>query len=107
MPTGPAAAEPAAGTFGLLLSSNRLWVSTQHEGAPATGGCTPAGHAPFCGDGSSPFWLLVSNPSSLLSNREFSISIHPPEFEPEYPSALNSAHAWLIVWWHTCWQAPM
>ena len=53
----------------------------------------PTGHAPFWGEGSSPFWLLVSNPSSFWSKREFSISIQPPEFDPEYPSALNSAQA--------------
>src|SRR5580704_15297456 len=107
VPTGPAAAEPADGAFGLLLWSNRLWVSTQQDGAPATGGLTPAGQAPFCGEGSSPFWLLVSNPSSLLSKREFSISIQPPEFDPEYPSALYSPQTLSIVWWQTCWHAPM
>src|ERR1022692_2098149 len=83
VPTGPAAADPAAGTLGLLLSCTLLWMNTQQEGAPATGDLTPAGQAPFCGGGLSPFWLLVSNPSSLLSNWECSISIRPPELEPE------------------------
>jgi hypothetical protein len=58
-------------------------MNTQHDGAPLTGGLTPAGQAPFCGGGLSPFWLLVSKPSSLLSSSEFLISSQPPEFEPE------------------------
>jgi hypothetical protein len=60
-----------------------LWKNTQHVGAPLTGGLTPLGQAPFCGAGSSAFWLLVSNPSSLWSNCEFSISSRPPELVPE------------------------
>ena len=58
-------------------------VKTQHVGAPATGGLTPAGQAPFCGGGLSPFWLLVSKPSLLWSNSEFCTSNRPPELEPE------------------------
>ncbi|MGZ6651555.1 MAG: hypothetical protein ACXVHB_29435 [Solirubrobacteraceae bacterium] len=82
VPTGPSAAVPAPGTLG-LLSWTKLFVNTQHVGAPATGGLTPGGQAPFCGGGLSPFWLLVSNPSLLLSNSEFSTSRRPPEFDPE------------------------
>src|SRR5579859_2369583 len=82
VPTGPSAERPWAGTFGLLLSCTKLWVNTQQLGAPETGGLTPAGHEPSWGGGLSPFWLLVSKPSLLLSNCEFSISIRPPEFEP-------------------------
>ena len=51
------------------------------------------GHAPFCGAGSSPFWLLVSKPSWLWSNSECLTTRLPPEFEPEYPSTLYCAHA--------------
>ena len=83
VPTGPSAADPRAGTLGLLLSWTKLWMNTQQVGAPATGGLTPAGQAPFCGGGLSPFWLLVSNPSLLLSNWEFSTSRRPPELDPE------------------------
>ena len=31
----------------------------------------------------------------------------PPELEPEYPSALYSAQAWLTTWLHCCLHAPM
>jgi hypothetical protein len=41
------------------------------------------GQAPFCGGGLSPFWLFVSNPSSLRSNSEFLVTSLPPELEPE------------------------
>ena len=83
VPTGPAAAEPAAGTLGLLLSWTSLCMNTQQECAPVTGAETPGGQAPFCGGGLSPFWLLVSKPSSLLSNCEFLMTSRPPELEPE------------------------
>ena len=47
VPTGPAAAEPAAGALESLLSWTKLWMNTQQVGAPATGGETPGGQAPF------------------------------------------------------------
>ena len=49
-------------------------MNTQHEWVWVIGLMPPFGQAPFCGGGLSPFWLLVSNPSSLLSNSEFSIT---------------------------------
>src|SRR5579863_8808160 len=92
VPTGPAAADPKVGTLGLLLSWTLLWKKTQHvagwytclvSGSVSTGGFTPAGQEPSWGGGLSPFWLLVSKPSSLLSNCEFSTTRDPPEFDPE------------------------
>ena len=58
-------------------------MNTQHECVCVIGLGPPFGHAPSCGGGLSPFWLLVSKPSWLLSNCEFSTSRLPPEFEPE------------------------
>ena len=47
-------------------------------------GLTPLfGQAPFWGGGKSASWLLVSKPSSLWSNWEFSITSGPPELVPE------------------------
>ena len=46
-------------------------MNTQQECVWVIGLMPLFGHAPFCGGGLSPFWLLVSNPSSLLSNCEF------------------------------------
>src|SRR5579875_115327 len=107
VPTGPAAAEPAEGTSGLLLSWTQLCMNTQQEWVWVIGLIPPLGQAPSWGGGLSPFWLLVSKPSSLLSNWEFSTTSCPPELEPEYPRALYSAQAWSTVWSHTSWQAPM
>src|SRR3954469_4255206 len=84
VPTGPAAAAPTPGTFGLLLSCTKLCVNTQHEWVWVVELVPPAGHAPSCGEGeSSLFWLLVSKPSLLWSNSEFSTTRRPPEFVPE------------------------
>ncbi len=84
VPIGPAAASPASGTSPLLLSWTSLWMNTQHEWVWVTGLVPPFGHAPFCGGGGSPaIWVLVSIPSSLLSNCEFSMTIAPPELVPE------------------------
>src|SRR2546430_13053401 len=83
VPTGPAAAAPALGTLGLLLSCTKLFMNTQQECVWVIRLMPLFGHAPSCGAGLSPFWLLVSNPSSLLSNSEFFTTRLPPEFEPE------------------------
>src|SRR5689334_18869135 len=87
VPTGPRSAEPAAGTFGLLLSWMKLPTKKVHD--PMTGvPVTPAGHAPSCGEGaSSLFWLFVEMPVLLWSNSEPAMTSRPPEFVPEYPSA--------------------
>jgi len=66
------------------------------------------GHAPFCGGGLSPFWLLVSKPVVVVV--EFRVLYHQPAAGVRAPSsrgALNSAHTWSTVWLHCCWQAPM
>ena len=93
---------PEIGTFGLLLFSSVLWVNTQHrvvEAAPA--------QRPSWGGGGSPVRaVLVSKPSLLSSNIEFLMMIRPPEFVPEYPSALSSIQAWLMVTLQTRWHAP-
>ncbi len=84
VPTGPWLAVPAWGTFGLLLSCTLLCMNTQHEWVWVIGLVPPFGQAPFCGAGGSPaIWVLVSNPSLLLSNCEFSMTIAPPELVPE------------------------
>jgi hypothetical protein len=58
----------------------------------------PPGQTPSCGLGASAlFWLFVSKPSLLWSNSEFSMISRPPEFVPEYPSALCWACAWLMT----------
>ena len=75
---------PAWGTFGLLLSWTLLCMNTQHEWVWVIGLVPPFGQAPFCGAGGSPaIWVLVSNPSLLLSNWEFSMTMAPPELVPE------------------------
>src|SRR5580698_925601 len=82
-------------------------MKTQQECVCVMGLVAPFGHAPSCGAGGSPpIWVLVSTPSSLLSNCEFSITTAPPEFVPEYPSALYSIQALSIVTLQTCWHAP-
>src|SRR6185312_17449426 len=69
VPIGPAAALPACGTSGLLLSCTLLWMNAQHEWVWVMGLVPLFGHAPFCGGGGSPaICVLVSTPSSLLSN---------------------------------------
>src|SRR5579884_310421 len=83
VPTGPAAAKPAPGTLGLLLSCTKLCMNTQQEWVWVIRLIWWWGQAPFCGGGLSPFWLLVSNPSSLWSNSEYFTTSRPPEFEPE------------------------
>src|ERR1700681_2011730 len=73
VPVGPALALPAWGTFGLLLSWTELWRNTQHERVWVIGLLALPGQSPFCGAGASPsIWVLVSAPSLLLSNTEFS-----------------------------------
>jgi hypothetical protein len=57
-------------------------MNTQHECVCVIGLIPLCGQVPFCGGGLSPFWLLVSNPSSLLSNSEFLTTTAPPEFDP-------------------------
>ena len=84
VPMGPAAASPASGVSPLLLSCTLLWMNTQHECVCVIGLVPPFGQAPFWGGGGSPaIWVLVSRPSWLLSNCEFSITIAPPELVPE------------------------
>src|SRR5947199_9192934 len=83
VPTGPVPAAPTRGTFGLLLSCTKLCMNTQQEWVWVIGLMPLPGHAPFCGGGLSPFWLLVSNPSLLLSNSEFFTTSRPPELDPE------------------------
>ncbi len=84
VPIGPAAALPASGTSPLLLSCTSLWMNTQHEWVCVMGLVAPSGQAPFWGGGGSPaIWVLVSTPSWLLSNCEFSITTAPPELVPE------------------------
>src|ERR1019366_3487402 len=51
-------------------------------------------------------WALVSKPSWLWSNCECVITIAPPEFVPEYPSALYSIQALEIVTPQSCLQPP-
>jgi hypothetical protein len=69
-------------------------MNTQQEWVWVTGLVPPLGQAPSWGDGeSSLFWLLVSNPSLLWSNSEFSITSCPPAFVPEYPRVLYCAQA--------------
>src|ERR1039458_7690885 len=85
-PGGPAAALPARGVLMLLLSWTSLCMNTQHEWVWVIRLMASPGHCPFAGAGGSPpIWVLVSKPSSLLSNWEFSTTIDPPEFVPEYP----------------------
>src|SRR5262245_48782081 len=93
VPTGPNAAEPAFGTFGLLLSWMKFPRKSVQECEPV--GPTPSpGHAPSCGEGaSSLFWLLVEMPVLLSFHSESSMIRWPPEFVPEYPSAEFSACA--------------
>ena len=82
-------------------------MNTQHECVCVIGLMPLFGQPPFCGGGLSPFWLLVSKPVLVVVELRVLDHQGPPELEPEYPSALNSAHAWSIVWSHCCWQAPM
>ncbi len=59
-------------------------MKTQHEWVWVMGLVPPSGQSPFCGGGGSPaIWVLVSKPSLLLSNWEFSTTMAPPEFVPE------------------------
>src|SRR5947208_4256991 len=51
VPTGPAAADPASGTLGSLLSCTQLLRQISHEDVPV--GPLPYGHEPYCGDGTS------------------------------------------------------
>jgi len=55
VPTGPAAALPVVGTFGLLLSCTSLCRNTQQECVCVIGLTPLCGQAPFWGEGSSPF----------------------------------------------------
>ncbi len=84
VPTGPAAADPAAGTSPVLLFSETLWKKTQHEWVWVILEVPPLGQSPVWGAGGSPETAeLVSAPSWLWSNFEFSMMIWPPEFVPE------------------------
>ena len=84
VPVGPAAALPALGVLGLLLFSNTLSMTTQHEWVWVIGLVALPGQAPSCGAGGSPLiWVFVSKPSWLSLNREFFTTIAPPEFVPE------------------------
>ncbi len=59
-------------------------MNTQHEWVWVIGLMALSGQSPFCGAGGSPLiWVLVSNPSWLLSNWEFSMTTAPPELVPE------------------------
>src|ERR1051326_488633 len=93
VPTGPNAAEPAAGTSGLLLSWMKFPRNRVQECEPV-GPTPPPGQTPSCGEGaSSLFWLLVEMPVLLPFHSESSMIRWPPEFVPEYPSAEFSACA--------------
>src|SRR5438128_2812287 len=106
LPTGPASAAPVLGTLGLLLSCTRFLVNSQQLCVPV-GPVSPFGHFPSWGEGwSSLFWLLLTKPDLLLLNSEFWIVRCPPEFVPEYPSALLSAWAWSRIVLQSG-QAPM
>src|ERR1700674_2328972 len=106
VPVGPSPAVPEIGTLGLLLLSTRFWVNTQHMLLEVVTLVAP-GHRPFWGGGGSPVRaVLVSNPSLLSSKTEFLIVIWPPEFVPEYPSALFSIQAGLMVTLQARLQAP-
>jgi hypothetical protein len=59
-------------------------MTTQQEWVWVTGLVPPFGHWPSCGAGGSPMiWVLVSRPSWLSSNCEFSMTTVPPELVPE------------------------
>src|SRR5438034_8536970 len=107
LPTGPAPATPVVGTLGLLLSCTEFFVNSQQLCEPV-GPVSPAfGHEPSWGEGaSSLFWLLLTKPDLLLLNSEFWMIRCPPEFVPEYPSALVSAWAWSRIVLQSR-QAPM
>src|SRR5262249_47450635 len=67
VPTGPSAAVPDCGTFGLLLSCTKLSRNRVHDRDRAVG------QAPSWGDGaSSLFWLFVTIPALLPSHSECS-----------------------------------
>src|SRR5262249_11532922 len=83
VPTGPRAAEPERGTFGLLLSWMKFRLKNVHDPVPRGPRC-PFGQAPLCGDGaSSLFWLLVEMPHVFPVHSERSTIRWPPEFVPE------------------------
>src|SRR5436305_9493936 len=82
VPSGAEPDAPTCGTFASLLSWMLLFMNTQQECVWVIGLVPPFSHEPSCGGGLSPFWLLVSNPSSLLSNSEFLTTSWPPEFDP-------------------------
>src|SRR5450756_1928382 len=108
VPVGPSPAEPVTGTLGLLLLATRLSSKTQHDEVPVIGLIAWPTQRPSCGGGGSPWsWVLVSNPSLLLSKVEFLITSEPPELVPEYPRALSSIQALVTVALQTGWQAPM
>src|SRR3954452_77363 len=82
VPTGPAAADPASGTLGSLLSCTKLLRQISHEDVPV--GPLPDGHEPSCGDGaSSLFCELVTMPVALSSHRPFWMMRCAPELVPE------------------------
>ena len=67
VPTGPAAADPASGTFGSLLSCTKLLRHTSQDDVPV--GPFPDGHEPSCGEGaSSLFCELLTMPVALSSH---------------------------------------
>jgi len=71
VPTGPSAAEPARGTFGLLLSWMLFLRKSVHEWLPV-GPMRLSGQAPSCGEGaSSLFWLLAEMPQVFSSHSDF------------------------------------
>src|SRR4051794_36294531 len=78
VPTGPSAADPEPGTFGLLLSWIELSWMNVHEVVVLLG------HQPSAGEGaSSLFWLFVTMPVLLWSHSDFSRRRWPPELVPE------------------------
>ncbi len=84
VPTGPWAAEPAAGTSALLLSCTLLFWKTQHEVVFVMSLVLPSAQRPSWGGGGSPaICVLVSRPSWLWSNSEFWMMTVPPELVPE------------------------
>ena len=84
VPIGPGGRVAGFGHVGVVVVVESLWMNTQHEWVWVIGLIPSSGQSPFWGAGGSPaIWVLVSIPSWLLSNCEFSMTIAPPELVPE------------------------
>ena len=91
VPTGTVPASPEPGALGLLFPCTKLPRMIVHEPFPYGPGW-PWGQAPFWGEGaSSLFRLFGTMPDRFRSNSVSWMIRWPPEFVPEYPSALFSA----------------